>query len=218
MKLKNKIKRKYYILFSLSLIFFLFVILFAIYSKKINPKLESYTHQKVKEILEDNITNNINTIYDDSFSDILKIVQNDDNEIIYVDYNLNKSYKVLNEYIKNLKKTIIKENIIKVPILISSDNILLANIGPKIKIKYDFTNSLIANIQTKVTNFGINNALIEIYLHLEITYLITIPINVEKYKEKYDLLISSKVIQGKVPSFYGNSIIKDGKILDIPIE
>ena len=74
MKLKNKIKRKYYILFSLSLIFFLFVILFAIYSKKINPKLESYTHQKVKEILEDNIINNINTIYDDSFSDILKIV------------------------------------------------------------------------------------------------------------------------------------------------
>ena len=112
----------------------------------------------------------------------------------------------------------VKENIIEVPILISSDNILLANIGPKIKIKYDFTNSLIANIQTKVTNFGINNALIEIYLHLEITYLITIPINIEKYKEKYDLLISSKVIQGKVPSFYGNSIIKDGNILDIPIE
>lgn len=218
MKLKDKIKRKYYILFSFILILFLFIILFSIYSKKINPKLESYTHQKVKEELESNIIKNINTIYNDNFNNLLEIVQNNDNEIIYVDYDLNKSYTILNDYINNLKKTIIKEDIIEVPILISSNNILLANMGSKIKIKYDFTNSIVANIQTKVTNFGINNALIEIYLHLEINYLITIPINIEKYKEKYDLLLSSKVIQGKVPSFYGNSIIKDGAILDIPIK
>lgn len=218
MKLKNKIKRKYYILFSFILILFLFVILFSVYSKKINPKLESYTYQKVKEELESNIIKNINNIYNDNFNSLLEIVQNSDNEIVYVDYDLNKSYDILNNYVNNLKKTIIKKDIIEVPFLISSDNILLANIGPKIMIKYDFTNSILANIETKVTNFGINNALIEIYLHLEINYLITIPLNIEKHKEKYDLLLNSKVIQGKVPSFYGNSYIKDGAILDIPIE
>ena len=222
MKLKNKIKRKYYILFSFILILFLFVILFSVYSKKINPKLESYTYQKVKEELESNIIKNINNIYNDiyndNFNNLLEIVQNSDNEIVYVDYDLNKSYDILNNYVNNLKKTIIKKDIIEVPFLISSNNILLANIGPKIMIKYDFTNSILANIETKVTNFGINNALIEIYLHLEINYLITIPLNIEKHKEKYDLLLNSKVIQGKVPSFYGNSYIKDGAILDIPIE
>ena len=218
MKLKNKIKRKYYILFSFILILFLFVILFSVYSKKINPKLESYTYQKVKEELESNIIKNINNIYNDNFNNLLEIVQNSDNEIVYVDYDLNKSYDILNNYVNNLKKTIIKKDIIEVPFLISSDNILLANIGPKIMIKYDFTNSILANIETKVTNFGINNALIEIYLHLEINYLITIPLNIEKHKEKYDLLLNSKVIQGKVPSFYGNSYIKEGAILDIPIE
>lgn len=218
MKLKDKIKRKYYILFSFILILFLFVILFSVYSKKINPKLESYTYQKVKEELESNIIKNINNIYNDNFNNLLEIVQNSDNEIVYVDYDLNKSYDILNNYVNNLKKTIIKKDIIEVPFLISSDNILLANIGPKIMIKYDFTNSILANIETKVTNFGINNALIEIYLHLEINYLITIPLNIEKHKEKYDLLLNSKVIQGKVPSFYGNSYIKEGAILDIPIE
>ncbi|MDD5865473.1 MAG: sporulation protein YunB [bacterium] len=218
MKLKNKIKRKYYILFSFILILFLFVILFSVYSKKINPKLESYTYQKVKEELDSNIIKNINNIYNDNFNNLLEIVQNSDNEIVYVDYDLNKSYDILNNYVNNLKKTIIKKDIIEVPFLISSDNILLANIGPKIMIKYDFTNSILANIETKVTNFGINNALIEIYLHLEINYLITIPLNIEKHKEKYDLLLNSKVIQGKVPSFYGNSYIKEGAILDIPIE
>ena len=218
MKLKNKIKRKYYILFSFILILFLFVILFSVYSKKINPKLESYTYQKVKEELESNIIKNINNIYNDNFNNLLEIVQNSDNEIVYVDYDLNKSYDILNNYVNNLKKTIIKKDIIEVPFLISSNNILLANIGPKIMIKYDFTNSILANIETKVTNFGINNALIEIYLHLEINYLITIPLNIEKHKEKYDLLLNSKVIQGKVPSFYGNSYIKEGAILDIPIE
>lgn len=218
MKLKNKIKRKYYILFSFILILFLFVILFSVYSKKINPKLESYTYQKVKEELESNIIRNINNIYNDNFNNLLEIVQNSDNEIVYVDYDLNKSYDILNNYVNNLKKTIIKKDIIEVPFLISSNNILLANIGPKIMIKYDFTNSILANIETKVTNFGINNALIEIYLHLEINYLITIPLNIEKYKEKYDLLLNSKVIQGKVPSFYGNGYIKEGAILDIPIE
>lgn len=218
MKLKNKIKRKYYILFSFILILFLFVILFSVYSKKINPKLESYTYQKVKEELESNIIKNIYNIYNDNFNNLLEIVQNSDNEIVYVDYDLNKSYDILNNYVNNLKKTIIKKDIIEVPFLISSDNILLANIGPKIMIKYDFTNSILANIETKVTNFGINNALIEIYLHLEINYLITIPLNIEKHKEKYDLLLNSKVIQGKVPSFYGNSYIKEGAILDIPIE
>lgn len=218
MKLKDKIKRKYYILFSFILILFLFVILFSVYSKKINPKLESYTYQKVKEELESNIIKNINNIYNDNFNNLLEIVQNSDNEIVYVDYDLNKSYDILNNYVNNLKKTIIKKDIIEVPFLISSNNILLANIGPKIMIKYDFTNSILANIETKVTNFGINNALIEIYLHLEINYLITIPLNIEKHKEKYDLLLNSKVIQGKVPSFYGNSYIKEGAILDIPIE
>jgi len=39
---------------------------------------------------------------------------------------------------------------------------LLSNLGPKIPVKFDLVGEVIINIETKITNYGINNAMMEI--------------------------------------------------------
>lgn len=213
MKIKERLKRKYYILISLILVFFFTCFFINFYNKKVALKLDSYANQLVKEELQKKIIKNINNVYSNSLNDLLIMHLNSNNEILFIDYNLKKSYEILNKYVNNLSSDIKQSNIIIIPFFAANDSLLFANLGPKIRIKYDFINSVIANIHTKVTNYGINNALLEIYLHLEINYLITIPINTQKYKEEYDLLLTSKVVSGKVPSIYGTNITKDSSIV-----
>lgn len=213
MKIKERLKRKYYILISLILIFFFTCFFISFYNKKVVLKLDSYANQMVKEELQKKILKNINNVYSNSLNDLLIMHLNSNNEILFIDYNLKKSYEILNNYVNNLSSDIKQSNIITIPFFAANDSLLFANLGPKVSVKYDFINSVIANIHTKVTNYGINNALLEVYLHLEINYLITIPINTKKYKEEYDLLLTSKVINGKVPSIYGTNITKDSSIV-----
>ena len=49
MKLKERLKRKYYILITFLISLFLFIIIFSLYSKKLNPKLNDYIDFLVKD-------------------------------------------------------------------------------------------------------------------------------------------------------------------------
>lgn len=53
----------------------------------------------------------------------------------------------------------------KVPTGIIFNNALLANLGPKIPVRFSLIGDIIANVITNVTNYGINNALIDAKIH-----------------------------------------------------
>lgn len=218
MKLILKIKRNYYFLITTILIFFLAIIFLNIYSQKVIPKIDSYAKQKIKANIYSKITKNLDNIYNYDLDKLFILYQNNDKDIIYVDYNLKSSYELLNIFVSNIKNDISNMEKINIPFMMQSDNIFLSNLGPKITIYYESTNSIIANLKTKITNYGLNNALIEIYIHLEIDNQITMPIKKDIQKEKFDILISAKVINGKVPSLYGNTITQNSSILDIPLK
>lgn len=212
MKLKERLKRKYYILITFLISLFLFIIIFSLYSKKLNPKLNDYIDFLVKDEIYKKVIKSNNFITNEEVNDILYIDKNDSNEIVYLDYNMDKTYKLLNKYIDSLKKDNSKSKILTVPFFIASDNIIISSLGPKIKFKYEIIDNVKGKIKTKVTDFGVNNALVEMYFELEIGYLVVIPMNKKESVLKTEILISSKIINGKVPTFYGKNIFKESGV------
>ncbi len=212
MKLKERLKRKYYILITFLISLFLFIIIFSLYSKKLNPKLNDYIDFLVKDEIYKKVIKSNNFITNEEVNDILYIDKNKSNEIVYLDYNMDKTYKLLNKYIESLKKDNSKSKILTVPFFIASDNIIISSLGPKIKFKYEIIDNVKGKIKTKVTDFGVNNALVEMYFELEIGYLVVIPMNKKESVLKTEILISSKIINGKVPTFYGKNIFKESSV------
>ena len=212
MKLKERLKRKYYILITFLISLFLFIIIFILYSEKLNPKLNDYIDFLVKDEIYKKVIKSNNFITNEEVNDILYIDKNKSNEIVYLDYDIDKTYKLLNKYIDSLKKDNSKSKILTVPFFIASDNIIISSLGPKVKFKYEIMNNVKGKIKTKVTDFGVNNALVEMYFELEIGYLVVIPMNKKESVLKTEILISSKVINGKVPTFYGKNIFKESSI------
>ena len=212
MKLKERLKRKYYILITFLISLFLFIIIFSLYSKKLNPKLNDYIDFLVKDEIYKKVIKSNNFITNEEVNNILYIDKNKSNEIVYLDYDIDKTYKLLNKYIESLKKDNSKSKILTVPFFIASDNIIISSLGPKIKFKYEIIDNVKGKIKTKVTDFGVNNALVEMYFELEIGYLVVIPMNKKENVLKTEILISSKVINGKVPTFYGKNIFKESSV------
>lgn len=212
MKLKERLKRKYYILITFLISLFLFIIIFSLYSKKLNPKLNDYIDFLVKDEIYKKVIKSNNFITNEEVNDILYIDKNKSNEIVYLDYDIDKTYKLLNKYIDSLKKDNFKSKILTVPFFIASDNIIISSLGPKIKFKYEIIDNVKGKIKTKVTDFGVNNALVEMYFELEIGYLVVIPMNKKESVLKTEILISSKIINGKVPTFYGKNIFKESSV------
>ena len=212
MKLKERLKRKYYILITFLISLFLFIIIFSLYSEKLNPKLNDYIDFLVKDEIYKKVIKSNNFITNEEVNNILYIDKNKSNEIVYLDYDIDKTYKLLNKYIDSLKKDNSKSKILTVPFFIASDNIIISSLGPKIKFKYEIIDNVKGKIKTKVTDFGVNNALVEMYFELEIGYLVVIPMNKKESVLKTEILISSKIINGKVPTFYGKNIFKESSV------
>ena len=67
-------------------------------------------------------------------------------------------------------------------------------------------------MKTKVTDYGLNNALVELFVYVEFKMQIMSPFHVEEVTLKYDALIASMMIEGEVPNFYGGMIEKESSI------
>lgn len=219
MKFK-KIKRTHYLLLTLFLVFFCVFFLFKTYTLKTSKKIDKIT----KTYFHKEIYNSLNSISKDISSDkvfdVLNIEKNKDGEILYVDYDLSKTYQILDDVTNLLKKNINAKDgiVLKLPFLVSSNNIFISNMGPKITVKINYTDALLTNIYTKITNYGMNNALVEAYIKISIEGQIITPITKNAEKIDYDMLISSKIINGRVPLYYGGYISTSSSIFDIPIK
>ena len=54
--------------------------------------------------------------------------------------------------------------------------------GPKVPVKLSIIGDIVSTINTKVTNYGINNAIIEVSVLVEVEELVILPITTKKIK------------------------------------
>lgn len=238
LRVRKNIKKSKVILLAVTLVFFFTGLIFSVYSKHASEKIVDIANLKLKEYMEGYLSSDIgyDILNGKELDDILVVTKNDNGEILYIDYNLDKAYKVLdivttklNDLITDLEKgnnsfnnkDVIsgKEGIaLKLPLFVSSKNVLIANLGPKIYVPVNFVGSILTNIRSNIVDYGLNNALAELYVTIKLTSNLMLPMDEEKVELEYDVLIASKIINGRVPEVYGGMITSKSSMLSIPLE
>ena len=113
------------------------------------------------------------------------------------------------EKIKNtaLFSSRINEGIVfEIPSGVVFDNIILSNIGPKVPVKLSLIGDILTNISTKVTDYGINNVVVEIIVNVEVYEQVILPFTTKRITINTDIPIALKLIQGEIPSYFFNNL------------
>ena len=191
--------------------------------------------EKINKLSNDIIMDsfNKNLINEHDINNILKLTKNKEDEIIAVDFDLEKAYQVSMSLTKNIKKSLNKitftnDEIIKhpkkdgyilfLPVGVASDNPYFANLGPKIPIKITFIGNLVTGLKTKVKDYGINSALIEVYINVSLSEEVLIPYISKKINNNCEILLSSQIVEGVVPSIYNGLLENNSSLINVPIK
>lgn len=248
MKLKRKKKLpklNIYLIIFIMVIFFAFIAI-KIVDYKATPIIMGYATIETEKLVTLVLTSSVSKVIskDLAVDDLFITIKNDAGEINSIDFNpqtvtkmlsaiglaiqqnlkkieqgniqlLDLSEDTLSNYdIKKLKKGIVYE----VPIGVVSKMTLLSNLGPKIPVKFKVVGSVKSNVNTKIKAYGINNALVEVNVHLEVGMEVNLPFSAKKTIVENDIPVAIKIIQGTVPRYYQNGINENSSILTIPIE
>lgn len=123
--------------------------------------------------------------------------------------------ELYDKYDKNkLEKGIFYE----VPFGVAFNNPFLANLGPKIPVKFNLVGDISSGLNTKITSYGINNAIIETSINIKVKLLVSLPIVSKKSESEMTIPIIVKIIQGEIPNYYLNGYNQNSSILTLPVE
>lgn len=213
MRLKgNKVKGVRKRVIVICIIIVIGYIVFASY-KNVSYYYLNYSEKKAKDIIDVAMGKGITTssLKIINSKDLYRVTKNDKNEITMIDYD---SYLV-NLFLKDISNNISialdeeeKDIAFYVPMGTIFKNPLLNSKGPKLPVRIEMLGSVNTNIETKVKDYGINNSLIEMYIHVVVKEKVMLPVISSEIKIENNFPISYKIIAGKVPNYYGNGISK----------
>ena len=150
--------------------------------------------------------------------------------MIGLEYDLNKTYELLGDWLRAIHGEVYELNalefkhydkdfsatnnsfVVSYPLGLASNNMFLNNLGPRIPVRINLLSNVNTNINTKVRNYGINTLLIEMSIQINLTHEI-IALDIEEFEFTYEVLVASKVIQGKIPNYLGGVIEKNSATL-----
>lgn len=203
--------------------YFLFLL-----SKRTLPVLIKYVELEATKITVDYINEAIKEkLKVKEIDEIITVITNKEGEIISVDFNtnnINKNlYFITNEIQKKIRNIehfnsnyIKKENnIYYVPSGLFSGIPIISNLGPKIPIKIFMDGNVISNIKTDISEYGINNVLLKVYIQTQTKISVVLPFITKEKKVVVDIPIAMKVIQGKIPEVYGGLFSTTSKLYGI---
>lgn len=236
---KYKIKKKNVYIFIVLLIIIGTILIYKNFSDKIDNKVLSMIRDKM-DVINASIINRAITsdvLLNINIDDVLIVNKNKNEEIILLDFNMNNSYNILRNIISNLEDSILNVQqgnlddlffedddiiskdgfLIKFPLGMVSNYTFLNNLGPRISLKVQIGGSVVAGFETKITDYGINNSLIQVFVKCNLTEKVFFPLNVKKINFEYEFLVASKIIQGKIPTYYGGALNSKSPMLSMPI-
>ena len=224
MRLKRKKKTNYFI------IFLIVFVITRIMLKDIGSKLAYHIENIVIKNVNKSVYNNVFSILgsdelgSEELLEVISLSKNNDGEVISVDYNMNIAYDVLSNCMEDLYSSITSldmsslyksgiNNVYYIPMGLIYNNVLLDNLGFRIPCKINFISDIDMGFRTKVKDYGVNNLLIEIYLVIDIKNYIMSPSTYKEFGEKYEILVASKIVLGRIPMYYGGIMEKSSSIV-----
>ena len=191
------------------------IIVLKIISIRVSPILMNYAELETKKLSSIVINRAVNKQLANGMNidEMFNIIKNDNGEIATIDFNPAIVNKVLNTttnvVLINLKaieegnidfielpdilisndKDKLKNGIIyEIPLGTITNSGFLSNLGPKIPIKLNIIGSVESNVKTNIKEYGINNALVEIYIRISVTEQINVPFISKRVTVTYQLL------------------------------
>ena len=192
---------------------------------KIAPVVMDYSKTEIKRLASTIINRSVNyDLLDNNLMDKLFIVtKNSGEEIITVTLDSNivnqitdrisdaceDNLRLIEEgkYEALKRKFNIGEEYFYVPSGIIFNNSVLSQIGPKIPINLKVIGNVTSGITTEVKEYGINNSLITISVEIQVEMMVILPFSSDYVSITNYVPIAIKLIQGKVPQFYGGGLI-----------
>ena len=240
-RLKKRIKFKNSILVIILLIISIFLALKFI-NLKINPVLLDYANMEARKLASIIINDAINKNFKDINIDELFIITKEENEIKAIDFNpiivnqvLTNTTTLIQTNLKYLEQgkiellnlntdALIDYNtdklrqgiIYEIPSGVIFGNSFLANIGPKIPVRFSLVGDIVSYVNTNVKDYGINNALIEVNIVLELSEQLILPFVTDKITIDTTIPVALKLIQGTVPNYYLNGL-QNSPAITLPI-
>ncbi len=241
LKRKKKSHKFSFVLLIFTLVVIMALIAIGYYSNKSVPLIMNYAEGEVKKlvvlVINKAVIKQINNVDTD---DVFDITYNKDGEIILIDFNPKRTSEALS-VITNLieinlraieegkidmlelpdnslaaydTSLLEKGIILEIPTGVASNIALLSNLGPKIPVKLSITSDVSTGFSTDVTEYGINNALIKLYIDVEVSARVILPIISDEVTIDASVPIAMKVIQGKIPDYYMNGFSTKSNIIN----
>ena len=233
--MRFKVRKKYnykniYFIILVLIIITTFLLLKTI-GKKASSNIIKVSSKMVNDIIVDNVNSNIKTeiLSKYNINDLITINYNN-NEISNIDYNLEKTYNLFVEIKKNIIESFKNDNInrynydyyfrdnyliIEVPFYNYTGNVFLINISPKIKSQINLIKTISGSVSTKVSTYGINTLKVDLYINVDVTSSIVVPFKTEEIKNNSEVLIASKIINGKIPTYYGSNYKNNSEVFNL---
>lgn len=227
-------KKINFVIFIVIILIIMIVLTLNFISLKVNPVLLDYAQMEARKIASIIINDAVNQkiTNDIDVEELFIITRDTNNEVKTIDFNpiivnqiltettilvqSNLRYleqgkvdmlNLMNNALIDYNQDKLKQGIIyEIPSGVIFGNSFLANIGPKIPVKFSLVGDIVGYINTNVTDYGINNALIEVNIVLELSEQVILPFVSEKITIDTTIPVALKLIQGSVPNYYLNGL------------
>ena len=94
---------------------------------------------------------------------------------------------------------------------------LIGNLGPKIPIRFHVIGNVQSNVETKITEFGINNAYVEVTIHIKVSVQIIVPLASKISVVEQNIPVAMGLVQGQVPYIYTGGDGEAAPSVEVPI-
>lgn len=219
-------KKKIGILFFiLMIILVIAIIIVKIINDKVTPTVMDYSVSEIKRIASIIINRSIrdDTLEKEDMDNLFIVTRSSEEEVVSItldsrvvniitnrisDACEDNLRKVEEGKFDELKKDFnIGEEYFYVPSGILFNNTILSNVGPKIPISLKIVGNVTSGIVTDVKEYGINNSLITVSVEISVELMVILPFSSDYVSITNYVPIAIKLIQGKVPQFYGGSLV-----------
>ncbi|WP_198319712.1 sporulation protein YunB [Bacillus velezensis] len=216
---------RYVLLLSFAFFIISTVISLWMINSSIKPVLMNIGEMETKRVATEVITESIEEYmsHSDNVKDMVDMKTDENGKVTTMDFNTQmvnsmkaKVTKQLQAHLKEAESNnkqhetekgakTADEIMINIPLGQVTGNSILGNLGPKIPVRFNLIGDALTDVKTKIKPYGINNALIDISIFVEIKVKVIIPFASKTSVVTNNIPVSIKAIQGEVPQFYNGS-------------
>lgn len=133
----------------------------------------------------------VNGLVSDASKEIIEILE----DINHNDYSF-----VLGDRVNKYSE---KGIVYEIPFSLIGGNTLFSSLGPLLPVKFNLIGDVLTKARYNIESFGVNNALITLYMNINFSFGVYLPLGKEVETLDIDVPLAMNIIEGDVPSLIG---------------